>query len=170
MNDNDYLTRILYISDSRFNKWLIQYSVHPENMSRVNHNLIDFSNIIADIQCLKFRKVPLPPSFMHLKRDNSSEATSESLKKRKLSDSTKVSDQLVKNDVNRTAEWKIKGNKVYATVFSRGDKMSKRPDKMCPRFWIKGNCFENCHRDHSSNFTPSDKKAMTKFVQLSRNK
>ena len=170
MHDKDYLTRILYISDSRFNKWLNQCAIWPENLNRINHHLIKFSDIIADIQCLKFGKVALPPSFMHLKRDleSSSDATSEILKKQKLAESTKVSDQIVKNTADRPAEWKLKDGEVYTTVFSGNDKLSKRPDKLCPRFWIKGHCFANCHRDHSVTLTSCDRKAMTKFVKFCR--
>ena len=59
--DKNFLTKILYAQDHRFNKWLKECSLKPNKVSTINHSLIDFDDIISQIQT--GISVVLPPAF-----------------------------------------------------------------------------------------------------------
>ena len=181
--DKKFLTKILYAQDHRFNKWLKECSLKPNRVSiikecslksnrvsTINHYLIDFDDIISQIQRGIF-SIVLPPAFTtvthtdNTPQDPSSAAQEGPARKRKKKEST-PREKLINNNVN--PEWKITQEEVYKDVFGGIDKIGKKPKVNCDRYQIKGHCFSNCQRNHKpwTSFNPAEVSKMGNYVNM----
>jgi hypothetical protein len=67
-SDENLLTKIQYVFDTRLNKWLGRVYENSENLIEVNHKLIEFESIIDNILLGNF-SVNLPPNLLPKKNN-----------------------------------------------------------------------------------------------------
>lgn len=63
----DVLTEILFTIDQRFNDWLQECLMHSSNIIKIDHDLIEFEDLIREIKRNKFFvNALLPPAFRQM--------------------------------------------------------------------------------------------------------
>ena len=60
ITDAQVYTKILYRIDQRFNDWVEEYILYPTNLDAIYWEVIDFRDIISNINNMDFQPVPLP--------------------------------------------------------------------------------------------------------------
>ncbi len=175
VSDPDACARIMYKTEIKSNLWF-EECMNCDFRGDVDDSLIDFSDLIKSIR-LKDIQQRLPKCFKRV--NNNKRARDEPDKNRE--NSSKKSKQNNNNSFTENKE-KIEGcylleNEDYRAVFLGKDKGSKRPDcslgcKMCPKWLLKGGCWEDCIFKAShvspSQFSKEEKEAFKSWMDYCR--
>jgi hypothetical protein len=160
-SDENLLTKIQYVFDTRLNKWLERVYENSESLVEINHKLIDFESIVENILYGTFStELPpnLLPSILNKKRTTPSPGDEKEMKKQKKK----------KGEVNENIipEFKIKENEDWS-MFTK-DPNNLRPSSVCMMFHILGHCPQgkNCKRAKShESLTDHQKKQTAAFIE-----
>jgi hypothetical protein len=130
-SDDQLLTKIQYLFDSRLNSWLEEVYENAENLLEVDHSLIEFSSIIQSIAYGSF-SVSLPSSLQPTTNRNKRtvEDTSDTQQKQKQKKGATNSDP--------NPNWKLKEGESW-DQFNK-DPNNLRPASVCLMFHIIGHC------------------------------
>ena len=173
--DEFFPSKFLLAVDRRVQRWLRSCQNATVSRSHVNDNILDFDNLLEQVLNGSFH-MALPPSFKKIevnkpnptKGDNDGSGGSEtSTKTRQKRKSEDGNGNLVRNTaqdedfVCKTGEnWKDTYSKQFPHDRPFFDEANKV--KMCARWFIKGDCYDNCSRKAShvsKDDLPADKKA-----------
>ncbi len=127
----------------------------------MNDRIIDFSDVIKLVLNGTFT-MPLPPSFQRINSEaaiskhSGNDLTKEDNKKKQKSDKKEMQEKLVivKNKhqhksfkMKQKESWKRNFKSAY--IDSRSSWGGKKTKKMCIKWHIHGECFDNCNRKES---------------------
>ncbi len=132
----------------------------------MNDRIIDFSNVIELVLNGTFT-MPLPPSFQRInskaainKRSGNDLAKEDSKKKQKSYKKEKQEKLVVVKSEHQHKSFKMKQNKSWKRNFKsayidiRPGWDSKKTKKICIKWHIQRECYDNCDRKES--YTPKD--------------
>ena len=154
-----FAARFLFAIDRKFQRWLGECK--RDNMSRadVNDKLLDFSNDVNDILNGQFR-MRLPPSFQKgpaaaEKRASDQPAAAEATKRKKGDKGAANDGKVTVKNSNQHEAFKLRQGENWSKTFKNAH-VSDRPgwngtttQKMCVRWHILGDCYEDCSRKES---------------------
>ena len=66
ITDTQVYTRILYRIDKQFNDWVQDFIMYPTDLDAIDWEMIDFREIISNVNNMYFQSGPIPPSFRTL--------------------------------------------------------------------------------------------------------
>ena len=141
--DEFFIAKVLYTVDDRLNQWLNQ-CCRVQFVSETNLELVNFGNIIADLQLSQFH-CTLPPNIAKIfdntdLKDKPAEKEESVAKKRKVQSSQIKNNAMVKN-------WKLRVNERWDNVFKNKSKESPLlsvGSKLCLKYHVKGICYSDC--------------------------
>jgi hypothetical protein len=172
VSDSSYPTKILYSVDTRVQRFMSQCK-RMKDRDDVNERLVDFSDLTESCLNQGFN-VSLPPAFQVLASKTPSDQGHLNLgDKRKRKDQEVSLGRLINPD--QDADFKMKptetwgnnwaGKLNYDKPFWDRSKCQPSDCKMCPKFHIRGYCFEDCSNAEShvpKSRIPADRKTAMK--------
>jgi hypothetical protein len=182
---NEWLTAcFLFAIDKHFQRWLNKCKRARILRADVNDRIIDFSDVIELILNGTFT-MPLPPSFKRInskaainKRSSNDLAKEDSKKEQKSDKKEKQEKLVIVKNKHQHKSFKMNQNKSWKRFFksayidSRPSWDGKKTKKMCIKWHIHGECFENCNRKEShvpkEDIPPAKVKEMCAFMAKCR--
>ncbi len=168
--DHKFITKLLCAVDSRVNDWIIQCHLKPESLNVIDTSILDFREIVQDIQRGRFNFSPLPPTIASLQNNSNSASVqpAPSTTQNKLKRKREEQNRVIKNEEPLNPAWKLKSGESWQKVFCNTTASKEnKPEDICARWHIKGYCFHDCHRQHAA--IPEGKKAaFDKYVKKCR--
>ena len=170
--DEFFATKFLFAVDRRVQLFLSSCKTE-DSRYHVNDKFLDFNDIIESILFGTFQMI-LPPTFKKVIADESgtkreSDDTAKAGGKKQKTGEDKKKSVLVKNDSQHEA-FKLKEGEIWkkkfksAFVDNRPTWDGEKTKKMCTRFHILGNCFDNCDRKESH--VPKDQIPAAKVAEM----
>ncbi len=151
----------LFAIDKCFQRWLNKCKQAQISRADVNDKIIDFSDVIELVLNLTIT-MPLLPSFQRInskdainKRSSNDLAKEDSKKKQKSDNKEKQEKSVIVKNEHQHEFIKMKQNKSWkrnfksAYVDSRPSCDGEKTKKMCVKWHIHGECFDNCDRKES---------------------
>jgi hypothetical protein len=161
-SDENLLTKIQFVFDTRLNKWLERIYENSENLVEINHKLIDFESIIENILYGTF-STELPPNLLpntpNVKRPATTTAGDEKEMKKQKKKKGETNENII-------PEFKLKENEEWS-MFTK-DPNNLRPASVCMMFHILGHCPQgnNCKRAKShESLTEIQKQQTAAFIE-----
>jgi hypothetical protein len=178
--DEFFVAKFMFAIDRRVQRWLKSCERAVNSRNEVNNSILDFKDVIEHVLNGTF-SITLPPAFSKVKAETSDKMNAdgkhkggeggEEAKGRKKKKSKDGKGNAVQNPT-QPAEFKLTAGKNWKEQFA-GILTQERPAwnekiRMCARWHIKGDCFDNCMRKEShvaNDKIPDDKRAaMTAFL------
>lgn len=182
--DEFFVAKFMFAVDRRVQRWLKSCEKAVNSRNEVNDSILDFDDVIEHVLNGTF-SITLPPAFSKVKADTSEIKDADGKHKggeggeegkgRKKRKSEDGKGNAVKNST-QPDEFKLTSGENWKEQFA-GILTTDRPAwnekvRMCARWHIKGDCYDNCSRKDShvpNDKIPDDKRAaMTEFIAKCR--
>jgi hypothetical protein len=159
--DEWFVACFLFAIDKCFQRWLNKCKWAQISRANVNDTIIDFSNVIELVLNRTFT-MPLLPSFKRInskaainKHSGNDLAKEDNKKKQKSNKKEKQRKSVIIKNKHQHESFKMKQNESWkrnfksACIDSRPSWDSKKTEKMCIKWHIHWECFDNCNRKES---------------------